>query len=185
MKKYGASSYALAEIVVDYKTKKVDILDPQTKKEFELDFKPPFYLCFFGIILVVICTLFEINYWYFLGITFILYQLNILFPKVANKLHWYEQRLIFDFFRTKKYVILKNGENIYNKIYKLPFKFKNRFIEYKCYGDYKKNLIKIHIFPKEYYYKYKESIEKQTSEWEVWFYFSKIPKKGILTIEWI
>lgn len=190
VRQFGGDSLDRAEIIIDYKKKKIDIINPFTKKIFKSGFIPPLLsILIFSIIVVFIViilifstslaiTLFIIELIFYI----LFYEIYLLFPSIANYYHLLEQRFLNDYLVDKKLVIVKK---LKNKIYKLPYEFANDKLDYKCYKDFSKYLLKIHIFPKDYYIKYKNKIEKQLSEWEAWFYFSKIPKTGRMEIEFV
>lgn len=192
MRKYGGNGNKLAEVIVDYKKKDIKILDPHTRKPFKFTYMPSLSYFLTSLILTVILSFaFMIfdnytisdNFWFiWAGLSLIIWELCILVPYLADKYHWFEQRFLWDYTSSKKVVFVKNIED---KIYKLPYDFCNMKLDYVCTGEFSKYLIKVHVFPKDYFIKNRHGLRRQVEDWEAWFYFSKIPKKGQLEIEFI
>ena len=185
MKYFGGNGGDYAEIVIDYQNKKVKIIDPITKKHFRINYFPSiadFLITTAVFILFNIFFTINNNLYLFFTIFIITWVLSFSLPSFKNYYHLVLQKISNDYFLTSKFTIVKD---IKTKEYHLPYEFYNNKLNYKCYKDYGKYLIKIHIFPKDYYYKWRNNKEKQTDEWEAVFYFKKIPKEGRLEIEWI
>lgn len=184
-----------AEIIIDYKKKDVKLINPSTGKNFEKN--PGFQIglffmsfcitaffiaivAFFSDELDIVLTTLLIVFVMILSYTS-LYALKERFPLPFAALHNYMQKIQNDY-QPRKLVIVTELDST---IYKLPHAYSNNKLDYRAYGDFKKYLIKVHIFPKDFYWKTKDSVEKQNEEWEAWFYFTKIPKKGKLEVEFI
>jgi len=188
MRHFSGNSLDRAAMVIDYRKKTVKILDPRTNKKFKISYSPPIIAAglgclFLTIFLSIFMEMVSNNFllvW--AGLFCIVWELHILVPWFANHTHLLEQKLINDWLVVKRFVIVKELED---KIYKLPYKFENFKLDYKCYGDFSAYLLKIHIFPKDYYLKSGKKLTKQTEEWEAWFHFSQIPKKGKMEIEFL
>ena len=180
----------LAEIIIDYEKKDVQILDAESRfkiKNRHLNFFPSAFNVFSFVVLspfialALFMNLYNISL--FLGemlITF--YLLFVLFTPTTRKLHQLGQFLFNDFFKVKKYMVVKN---IKSRVWKLPYEFDNIKLDYKLYKDYSKFIKKVHIKPKDYYSYRLGKPKRQTEEWDAYFYFNCIPKKGYMTIEWI
>jgi hypothetical protein len=194
MKTYQAGdSGDLAEVIIDFKKKKVKLINPQKKGGFK---KSRFGPNINGLILIsaaLLCFILSFilkliightdNLWYyaFIGLLFINYLIGLIFyPEYNNWIDKWNQKIFNGYLGTKKVVIVKN---IKERTWKLPYEFKNVQLDYKLYGDYKKVITKIHIKPKEYYIKSFGKLVKQIEEWEAFFYFSRVPKKGKMIIE--
>jgi len=199
MKKYQVgNSSDLAEIIIDYSKKKVKLINPETNKEFEkkinskykLDFSFTFkfgvlflflfsFLFVFFIIGDIVIARFTLLY---SESMFALYLLFIIFPILSEKLHHFGQFMTHNFFKVKNVVIVKN---IDKEIYVLPYAFNNLLLNYKLTGDFSKYILKVHIKPKDFFWRRRKKMIRQTYEWDALFYFSKIPKKGKMEVEWI
>jgi len=194
MKQFQAGTGSdIAEFIVDYRKRKVQILDTQKRyalKNKDLNFTlTPFFLVF-----IIPMLLFAINLEilgdrgftiYFFSFMLMIYQLLILLTPIRKKLHKYGQFFFNDYFRVKKFMIIKD---IQDKVWQLPsyVSFSNLKFDYKLYGDYAKFIEKSHIKPKNYYLgRNWENKERQKEKWDAFFYFSKIPKTGKMELEWI
>jgi len=195
--KQAGTTKDLAEFIIDYKKKKINIIDPKKMSEItdrDLNFSlSPFFSIFLSIILVYsggFLILFDLptpRPHIFLLIMsqmiFMLYLIFVLATPIRKKMHKIGQFLFNDYFRTKNYIKI---ENIKTKVWKLPYdNFKNFKLDYKLYKDYGKYISKIHVKPKDYYKVRWNDKWRQEQDWEVLFYFEKIPKNGFMEIWWI
>ena len=193
----------LAEIIVDYKKRKVSLLRPDTGTKFSKRKKLTFMIIknklvntifivgvvslLFSIISIIFNLKLSIKGAIILYIILSVFVVSLIksfyFPDLDDLIHYYVQKLSFDHMKRKVVVI----NNLNSKVYKLPFQydFSNMKLDCRCYGDFKKYLIKVHIFPEDYYWRDGKFLTKQTDNWECYIYFSKIPRKGKMEIEFI
>lgn len=196
IKHQAGDSRSLAEIIIDYKKKDVKILNPIKRnkiRDTDLNFSlsPIFLIICIPILFILIVIpsefkLFPQSLLHFGIFVFSLlitsYLVAIILTPLRKKFHQFEQFLFNDYFMKKKLVITTN---IKGKIWQLPYKFNNLKLEYKLFGDFAKYISKVHIKPKDYFIKQFKKVEKQTEEWDCFFYFSKHPKNGKMEIEFI
>lgn len=193
MKRYQAGdSSILAEIVVDYKKKDVQILDPVERNSIQgQDWNysmsiGDLFLMLFCLTIAGIFFVFEI---YILSIImisllFLGYLIKIAFKPMFKKLHQIEQFLFNDLLELKKFMTVE-AKDIKEKIWKLPYEFENIKCDWALYGDFKTDLEKVHIKPKDYFLTRFGKKTRQDYDWEVVFHFKKIPKNGRMEITWI
>ena len=194
MKTFQAGNGSIyAEIIIDFKKKTTQILDPESRfkiKNSDMNFVFTPYIVFLLIGIFAVSIYFNRLYEYAiisLAITSC-YYISILARPITLKYHHLGQFLFNDYFKVKKYVSIKNLKTNYWKL-KHPFKgIKADFILHK---DYKKYVDKIHIIPKDYYHvrgSDSDSIkakEKQQAEWDIFVYFSRVPKIGKMEVIFI
>lgn len=193
MKRYQAGdSSILAEIIVDYEKKDVQILDPVERHSiqghdwnFSLSladlFLMLFCITFSGFFLIfgfVIISLIIIAIW------FLIVVIKIAFKPMFKKLHKVEQVLFNDMFELKKFMVIE-AEDLKEKVWKLPYEFDNIKCDWDLFGDFKNCLKKVHIKPKDYFFLRFGEKTRQDCEWEAIFYFSELPKTGRMEITWI
>lgn len=200
MKTYQAgNSGNYAEVIIDFRKKKVKLTDPQ---ENNCEFKKNRFgfninslsLIGTGLLIIAIKIIYNLFNRYnpnpislsallylWLGLLLINYIIGIIYhPKYNDWIDKWTQKIFTGYLGDKKVIIIKE---VKENVWKLPYEFKNNQLDYKLYGDYKKFITKIHIKPKDYYIKSFGKIKKQIEDWEAFFYFSKIPKKGKMIIE--
>jgi hypothetical protein len=194
MKHYQAgNSSILAEIIVDYDKKKIDMRDPINR--FKLTDKDwDFSLGLIGMIgamqFIIFVGFFAILDQIALalilaGVGLFFYIGKVVLVPVSIKFHQVEQYLFNDRFATKKYLLVKE---IDSKIWKLPYDFENMKLDWYLYGDFKKYIQKVHIKPKDYKLfrgMDRKKAERQDQDWEAVFYFKEVPKEGKMEVVWI
>lgn len=194
MKHYQAgNSSILAEIIVDYDKKKIEMRDPINR--FKLTDKDwDFSLGLIGITIISNIFVFIIFLvlldaiavaLIFSGLMIFGYVIKVVFPALSIKLHQLEQYLFNDKFATKKYLLVKELDS---KIWKLPYDFENIKMDWFLYGDFKKYIQKVHIKPKDYKLFRgldRKKAERQDQDWEAIFYFKEVPKQGKMEVVWI
>jgi len=205
--KLCGSTDRTSEIIVDYKKKKIDIVNvPEEKKRSRI-------VSFFIFLLketnfIFISGLFcLVNVFYFLKLD----KLYITFWIISLLLSYFFIMLILSFFLVKtkkdmafrKAVIYKTSKGEKNSLLISNFrvkefilyKFRNIYLDFEAEGEVNKYLYKIWIRkdPFEEFIKHQADIEyialkKKTilfGKWNAHFYFDKIPKNGTLFIRWI
>lgn len=179
----GAGRYA--EIIIDYDKKKVDILNPTTRKAFEEKlYKPRPSYFILGLIIFLIIQKFY-NSSFIINHNLSVYTFCVLIcwgllliPKVRTNYDYLIQKLQEN--QIEKKIVVLEGD-LGKKEYKLPFIFKNEVLDFNCEGDY--NLLeKVHIKPLDYYKNRNGNLVKQDEEWEAFFSFKEIPKQGKMII---
>lgn len=101
--------------------------------------------------------------------------------------HKFWQCVQQDIFSTRKVIRV---QEIKNKIWKLPYNFENRKLDFSLYGEFERYLNRVHIKPEENVKVIKafKKQEKEPSEvvgWDAVFYFEKVPKTGWMKIVFI
>lgn len=199
VEKIAGTSWDLAEMIVDYKKKTIEVIDGESEKvlcdiNIDLEITPFFvWLIIFwaGIFMIIVYTDSDgstLLFWLFIfQILITAYLIGVLLTPIRKKIHKFHQFFSNDLFRNKKFAVFKN---IKTKIWKFPFdNFSNVKLDWFPYGDYGKYLRKVHIRPLDYYYlrgvKKGKKKWRQNEDWEVIFYFDKVPRKGRLEIVWI
>jgi hypothetical protein len=183
----------MAEIIIDYKNKSVKMLDPTTRKEPRETNYPGIFTFFMAGLVYIFLLIFNwVPYvfrssffmallnWFLIAC--LIYGMTFVAGPMSGYYHYCMQWLQYEFLATANVVYV---DKLNSKVYQLPYMFGNRKLNYKCYGDFKTYLIKVHIEPKNYYWKDGNRIVKQTEEWDAFFYFTKIPRKGRMEIEFI
>lgn len=188
--KTAGSAGDYAEIIVDYRKKKVSMVNGKDNKPFKENRWIPSYtfgtFILYGFLYLLLSS-YDLtkpySIWFTIGIYLVNYILGITFYP-AYKDFWKKvvQRFTSDYGLTKKLVIIKK---LNKKVYSLPFEFSNNKCDWRLWGDFAKYISKVHIKPKDYYLKSGKNIEKQIREWDCFMYFEKIPKSGKMEIEFI
>jgi len=192
MKYQKGNSSDLAETIIDYESKTVQILDPDTKEEvknasFSLDSFSFILHCGLTVLAIMtILSLYNDFYytWLLAPITIIIgiFYIIKLKSRRFNEWYHYHEQNFFDLVRPGRYAEFTNIATI---DWKFPYKFRNIKFEYHLYGDYKKFIKKIHIYPKPYYeIDFEGTKSIQLREWEILIYFTKIPKNGKMELYW-
>jgi len=187
-KKVVGDGQDLAEMIIDYDKKTIQMLDPVeggNLKESDFPDIPASFLILFvaSIIGVFVGHTFGQELLFVVSLSIGAFMVAIVSVRiVARKLHYYGQIIFNGKLALKKKTTIKD---IDTKIYKFPYDFKNIKFDWKLYGDYKKQIRRIHIKPLDYYeYRFGKP-KKQIENWTVHFHFKKIPQKGRMEIIWI
>lgn len=177
----------LAEIIIDYKAKTVDMLNPRDGNPFKSKWWAFHITTLGGISFAIICIIlswFSVPYLLYvvIGILIVHWLIGIIFPKYNLLMDKWNQKVFNDRLASKKLVIVNHIEG---NTYTLPYEFKNIKFDVTYFGDFDKYKSKLHIKPKDYFIKSYGKIERQMQEWEAKITFDRRPESGKMEIEWI